>query len=135
MQNNWLHRTLPIIYQNVDAADMAAIYGGDFSAYASNATWIYDPDLTAVIGFPIKYWIITGDVVTLMNQAARDVVDAALLEDSRNNTAAELDDVENILRAFMLIVLGEINVLRVNDGLGERTVAQLKVAIRNSLGS
>jgi hypothetical protein len=40
-------------------------------------TWIINPDLSAVEGFPSKYWIITGDVVTLMSQAERDAVDAA----------------------------------------------------------
>ena len=135
MQNIWLNRTTKALHINVDAADMASIYGGDFSGYASNATWLYDPDLTAVAGQPVKYWIITGDVVTLMDQAAMDVVDAAELEAQRDAAAAELDQVENILRAFMLIVLDELNILRGNDGLADRTVAQLRNAIRGKLGS
>jgi hypothetical protein len=43
------------------------------------ANYIEDPDLSAVTGEPNKYWIITGDVVTLMDQAAQDAVDAAEL--------------------------------------------------------
>ena len=135
MLNNWLNRTTKVIHYNVDASDMTSLYGGDFSSYASNATWLYDPDLTAVAGQPVKYWIITGDVVTLMDQAAMDVVDAAELEAQRDAAAAELDQVENILRSFMLIVLDELNILRGNDGLADRTVAQLRNAIRGKLGS
>ncbi len=37
--------------------------------------WIINPDLSAVAGLPTKYWKITGDVVTAMSQAERDVVD------------------------------------------------------------
>lgn len=37
--------------------------------------WIINPDLSAVIAFPTKYWTITGDVVTLQSQAQRDVTD------------------------------------------------------------
>ena len=40
------------------------------------ADWIHDPELSAVIGWDSKYWIITGDVVTLMDQTQRDTVDA-----------------------------------------------------------
>lgn len=39
--------------------------------------WIRNPNVSAVQGWPTKYWIITGDVVTLMNQEERDIVDAA----------------------------------------------------------
>lgn len=41
--------------------------------------WIINPDLSGVVGVPKKYWKITGDVVSEMNQAEKDVVDAALL--------------------------------------------------------
>ena len=40
------------------------------------AEWIINPDLTAVAGQPIKYWIITGDVVTLASPAQQAVIDA-----------------------------------------------------------
>lgn len=41
--------------------------------------WIINPDMTAVTGFASKYWTITGDTVSLMDQASRDAVDAAEL--------------------------------------------------------
>jgi hypothetical protein len=42
-----------------------------------SAQWIVNPNLSAVLGFPSKYWIITGDVVTLQTQPQRDVTDDA----------------------------------------------------------
>jgi hypothetical protein len=40
--------------------------------------WIINPDLSAVSGVPIKYWKITGDAVSEMNQTEKDTVDAAV---------------------------------------------------------
>jgi hypothetical protein len=50
--------------------------------------WIKHPDMTAVeqspgIFVPDRYWIITGDIVTLMDQAARDAEDAALADEQK----------------------------------------------------
>lgn len=98
-------------------------------------TWVINPDLTAVTGFASKYWIITGDVITLMDQAARDTVDAAEVSARRDQTADQLDVVEGVLRAFALVVLDEINVLRGIESLPDRTIAQLKTAVRGKLGS
>ena len=40
---------------------------------------------------------------------------------------------EEILQAFALVILDEINILRQDAGLPERTAAQLKAAIKNRL--
>ena len=42
------------------------------------ADWIINPDLSAVEGFASVYWVITGDIVTLMTQGERDAVDAEI---------------------------------------------------------
>jgi hypothetical protein len=39
------------------------------------ASWIINPDLSAVLGVPSAYWVITGDVVTLASNALRNVID------------------------------------------------------------
>ena len=96
--------------------------------------WIHDPDLSAVVGYGSQYWIITGDVVTLMDQAARDAVDTQILSDNRDVVANELDSIEGIMRAFAGVVLDEINTLRAVHSLPDRTLVQLKTAIRNKLG-
>jgi len=38
--------------------------------------WIHSPDMSAVAGYPDKYWDIKGDIVTLKNKKARAAVDA-----------------------------------------------------------
>jgi len=38
---------------------------------------------------------------------------------------------DKLLKSFALVVLSEINILRVNSGLSERTVSQLKQAVKN----
>lgn len=97
--------------------------------------WIINPDLSAVVGFETKYWIITGDIVTLMDAAARDAVDAAELEASRDATVAELDQIEALLRAFAGVLKDEINILRAQHAFADRTLLQLRTAIRNKLGT
>ena len=99
------------------------------------ANYIMDPDLSVVRGFNSVYWIITGDIVTLMSQTARDAVDTQVVSDNRDAKANQLDGLEDILRAFALVVLDEFNVLRAQHGLAARTIAQLKSAIRGKLGS
>jgi len=42
--------------------------------------WIINPDMSAIIGFAPIYWIITGDVVTLQDAAARTATDAVLAD-------------------------------------------------------
>jgi hypothetical protein len=134
------------------------IPSADTPAYPT-AQWIHNPDLSAVIGFASKYWTISGDTVSLMNQAARDAVDAAELAAQRDATAAQLDQLENYVRAFALVVLDEFNahtaktnsILTAIDGassygamrsaiggiadLPTRTIANMKTGVRNKLGT
>jgi len=49
----------------------------------SDVDWIINPDLVLVYGVPKKYWKITGDVVSEMNQSEKDIVDAALLPQTK----------------------------------------------------
>ncbi len=121
--------------------------------------WIINPDMSAVVGQPSKYWTISGDTVSLMSQGERDAVDAALIASARDALAAEMDQVESYARAFALVVLDEINahatnisgdrLAAVNGGTyaafrtaatavsstPTRTIAQLKTALRNKLGT
>jgi len=91
--------------------------------------------MSAITGQPSKYWVITGDVITLMSQTERDAVDVAELNARRGDVSDELDQVEQITRAFALVVLDEINVLRAQHSLTARTISQLKTAVKNKLGS
>ena len=121
--------------------------------------WIIEPNLSAVTGFASKYWIITGDVVTLMTQGQRDTVDAAELAAARDAVADQIDQLEGYVRGSLLAILDEFNlhatrlvallnaidnnatlatiktaVLAIND-IPQRTVEQMKTAIRGKLGT
>ena len=96
-------------------------------------TWIHNPDLSAVDGFLSKYWVITGDTISLMDQAARDAVDAAeVVADIAADRIVEKGriDVERILKALALVTKDEINILRAEHGLSARTNNQLLNAIK-----
>ena len=119
------------------------------------ADWIINPDLSAVTGFASKYWIITGDVVTLLDQAARDAVDAAELAQKilDDKTFEKLRyDLELAIKALALITKDEINILRdamttlsteanavagsiTVHNLPDRTNTQLKNAFENQVDS
>lgn len=121
--------------------------------------WIINPDMSATIGFPSKYWVITGDEVTVMNQAQRDAVDAAEVAARRDSIVARLDQAEALERAELKATLDEFNLHAAKfnalfaaiaaasslanlqtrvAALGDyptRTLANLRTAIRNNLGS
>ena len=97
------------------------------------ANYIEEPDLSAVAGQPTKYWTITGDVITLMNNGQRNAVDAALDTARLDSIADELDQTQTILKAFAEVMLDQLNTLRAEHGLNAATLAQLKTAVRNKL--
>lgn len=100
------------------------------------ADWVHNPDLTAVAGQPIKYWIITGDVVSLMDGAAQAVVDAdiATARSDAEKAGAKNDvDVERVVRALVDLLPGEFNILRTLHSLPDRTAAQLTAGIKANI--
>ncbi len=97
------------------------------------ADWIINPDMAAVSDHPVKYWTITGDIVTLISQAARDAVDAQEDSDRLDGIADQLDQNQSIMKAFAEVVLDEINTLRSQHSLPARTLPQLKTAVRSKL--
>jgi len=100
------------------------------------AQWIINPDLSAVTGQPSRYWTITGDAITLMSQAERDAVDTTVLSNSRDTRVdSAIDDLESDLRQVVKLMLSEINILRAQHALPDRTLAQLKNQLRSGYGS
>lgn len=124
---HFVHRINRTEHRSISPTDLLA-GGGSLADYINN------PDLSGVVGVENKYWVITGDTVSEMSQGEKDAVDAAALEAQRDSTAAQLDVVEDVLRAFALVVLDEINTLRSQHGLADRTIAQLKAGVRARLG-
>ena len=116
----WLHRTNKTVLRSVASADLPEAI----------ASYIEYPDLSAVEGHPTKYWLITGDVVSLVNATARQAIDAADASAARDELSNEVDQPGTFMESFALAVLAEINELRAEHGLSPRTIAQLKNAVR-----
>ncbi len=123
-------------------------------------SWIINPDLSSVAGQPTKYWKIAGDVVSLMTAGEQATADAAIQSASRDLVAAEMDQVEDVVRALTLTILDEINLhatrfstqlqsavagaatfaamktaIAAIPAVPQRTIAQLKTALRAKLGT
>ena len=144
---NWIHRSTKQKLRSVCSGELPDAI----------ANYIEEPDLSAVSGQPSKYWTITGDVVTLMDQAARDVVDTAEDTTRLDSISDELDQTQSILKAFAQVLVDELNnradttnaILDAIDNASnlsglktaigqisntpQRTLAQLKTAVRNKL--
>ena len=98
------------------------------------ADWIVNPDLSAVAGFDSIYWDISGDSVVLVNQGTRNTRDAeiaAFLQGQQEQSAKDNLDGEIILRAIVRLIVDELNVLRAEHALPDRTYAQARTAIFN----
>jgi len=102
----------------------------------SSAEWVINPDLSAVQGQPTKYWIITGDVVTLASPAEQTIIDDALVVTRATRGKGEEKnrfDNERLMKAFAELVMDQFNVLRAIEGLPDLTFAQLRTAIRDKI--
>ena len=121
----WLHRTTKRLLRSVPSAELP----DDISNY------IEEPDLSAVAGEPAKYWIISGDAVTLADQAARDAIDAQEDSDALDALAGQIENNRDIIRAVALLLLDSHNAgaNRINAILaainGASNLAQLKASI------
>lgn len=109
----WLVRATKETFESAAPSDMAARYGGTWvdgnGNAVTNALGIFRPDLSLVTGFASKYWLLVGDLVTLMTAPQRAQVDADELSAQRDAVALQMQQTEDVLRAFMLVVLDELN--------------------------
>lgn len=123
---NYVHRTTKQYLQSYSPNDLPEPL----------ANYIESPDLSNVVGVPTKYWVITGDVITEMSQAEKDAVDAALLSAGRDAVIQrEIDDLESVMRQLVKLMVSEINILRQQHALADRTLAQVRTQLRTDLGS
>jgi len=100
------------------------------------ADWIINPDLSAITGQPIKYWLISGDVVSLATPAEQAVIDAAIqaTRDTANRDEEKLTyDQRRVFRAIVELMIEEFNTLRTIEGLPDRTIAQARTAILSKI--
>jgi hypothetical protein len=71
-------------------------------------------------------------VWTVTDKTAQQILDETNAR--RDEAASQLDQVEDVLRAVVLVIKDEINILRAQHSLAARTTAQLRTAVRNKLG-
>ena len=139
--NQWVNRTTREFVQQTSSGEMERLFPGEVLHDAegeptSNANWIHAPNLSAVAGFRNIYWIIIGDVISLMSPAERDAVDAAAETAQRDaRVADEVDRLESVLRQVVKLVVQELNILRSLHGLPNRTLAQVRNQLRSGLGT
>ncbi len=101
------------------------------------ADWFHSPDTSAVVGVPRKYWQRPlADPVLEMTQAEKDAVDAAAAAAAATaaktgaKTRHDAEDGEGrALRALVKLMVAELNILRAEHGLADRTYAQARTAI------
>lgn len=93
--------------------------------------WIQNPNLDNVIGVAEKYWKITGDKITEMSQAEKDVVDLAEKTAEWDRKEANIE--RNELKAVVTGLIKEINPILSAGGLSTINAASLKARIRAEL--
>ena len=116
----WLHRTDKTVLRSVASADLPEPI----------ARYIEEPDLSAVAGQPVKYWVVTGDTISLASPAQQNAIDTVLLASRRDGLANEIDQSETFMRAFSVVVIDELNLLRAQPSLASLSPAQLKTPVR-----
>jgi hypothetical protein len=149
-----IHRTTLKFLQSVNTPDFP------------EPTWKHNPSMAAVASVPFRYWKAPADWSAggagpvEMTTGEKATVDGNLLTASRDATVAQrVDNVEDALRAVVLVVRDELNlhadkinaILTAIDnnstlanirtaiaGIADypqRTVQQLRDAVRNKLGT
>ena len=104
---------------------------------------LINPDLSAVDGIvDVDYWkVVAGQVVPFTAQeiADQDAADAAEVDTNTRSGGKGYFNGQTpeglAFRAFADIVKDEINILRAQHGLADRTLAQLKSAIQSRIDS
>lgn len=114
--------------------------------YSSRTDVVINPDLSLLEGIvPRKFWKHEAGAIVEWTQAEKDAkaaadaaaqaaAEAARLVNIRTEAAAGLNEFEVsplLLRAFADIIKDEFNILRALHGLPDRTLAQLRTAIKN----
>jgi len=135
----FLHRTTKEYFQSIPPDQLAEPI----------ANYIDNPDMSAVVGVPSKYWQIIGDIVSEMDAGEKAVVDQAILDVQRDSLiAAQVDGLESVLRQLIKLTISEINILRnqfnettaevpqlTTTTFADRTVEQFKNKLRSDLGT
>lgn len=95
-----------------------------------------DPDLSAVGDVALIYWKESGGIFSEMTESEKAIKDAKLaaaaIVAGQLEAKNEIDN-KRVLRAFAEVVVDEINILRAQHSLADRTLSQLVTAIKNKI--
>lgn len=102
---------------------------------------VINPDLSAIDGVvPELYWKhFSGGIVEMTAQEKNDLdaaiaaaADAAMRGEAKANYDGQIS-MGQALRALVKVLIDEINILRAQHSLPDRTLAQAKTAIQNAI--
>jgi len=114
-----------------------------YNEEATSPGILINPDLSALLGIvPQKYWKHESGFIVSMTQIEIDTEVQARFQASsdtiRTNSKLTLYRFNNrdlLLRALADVIKDEINLLRTLHGMPDRTLKQLKTAIKNKIDS
>lgn len=119
----------------LNTSTLEILRSADETKYSAPWTVLSEQNAAAWLAIPPQYRKLNGQAIEEMTQAEKDAVIAAQRQAARNAAAAQLEQQEDILRAFMLIVLDDRNVLAARlasllDAIdGASSLATLKTAV------
>ena len=123
------------VISGADTADFGSQVAG---AFVPDSDVVVNPDLSALVAVPRRYWKhVSGSILeyTTGEKSTQDAAEAAAEDTNlRSGAKAQMDGLEThslFMRAFADILREEINTLRTLHSLADRTLAQLKTAIKN----
>ncbi len=123
------------VFNRTDGRFLFSVHTPDFGV----AEWIINPDLTAVVNEPTKYWIIdppASDTIRAATAGEKVTIDAAIgatqLDAEKAGAKTEVDT-ERVVRALVEMLPGEFNILRTEHAFADRTVAQLNAALKANI--
>ena len=96
------------------------------------ANYVKDPSPWPFTSEPSKYWQLDGDVFSLVDQATRDAIDAAI-EVARLDGLADQVGTDALLRAVSKTNLDLFNAERAARGAPTISAAQYKANVRGNL--
>jgi len=137
---------MPAFAADVALCDDAGTYSGFLRSVNTpdyiNGTNLINPDMSGVRGVPHRYRKCETGQVVEMTQAEQDAVDAASTAARqtviRGQAVTGVDaftgrDVK--LRAALLVIMDEINILRAQHSLPDRTITQFKNAVKGKINA
>jgi len=110
--------------------------------YLARTDALINPDISSVLAVARRYWKVIGTTVSEMNTGQKNAVDAAIVAAAdqalRASARGQYDGqttAGQAFRALVKVLLDEINTLRAQHSLADRTLAQAKTAIQSAIDS